>query len=131
MQDIFEKSGQGTGFARARRTHSPKRGGVQLLCFLGVKDMHIIKLLRMTVQGAYLRYTEGYNDLEGINVLDFSSIEDLEAHAGSRKEIDQILDNEDMQSVADWPCRPNISGTQNVLEESSPLTRGGSKVIQC
>lgn len=112
MQDRFEKIGQGRGFVKAHTGHSPKRGGVQLLRFLGVKDMHIMKWFGMTGQGAYLRYTEGYNDLEGITVPDFSSIDDLEAHARSRRELDQILDNEDSRRVADWLYCTETSGIE-------------------
>eukprot|EP00171_Calliarthron_tuberculosum_P003288 IDg3288t1 len=50
--------------------------------------------------GAYLRYTEGFNDLDGIMVPDFCSIGDLMAHADSRQELDKILDEEDITRIS-------------------------------
>ncbi len=68
-----------------------------------------MKWFSMTGKGEYLRYAEGYNDLAGITVPEFSSIDDLEAHARSRREIDQILYNKDIQSAADLFDGPNMS----------------------
>ncbi len=73
--------------------------------------MYIMKWFGMTGQGAFVRYTEGCNDLGGITVPDFSSVDDLEAHARSRRDLDEILHNEDIHSAADWLSFPNNSGT--------------------
>lgn len=56
----------------------------------------------MSGHKAYLRYTEGYNDLEGIMVPDFSSIEDLVRHTKANDELDGILEKESLLCVADW-----------------------------
>lgn len=106
MQERFEKIGLGSANARAHTGHSPKRGGVQLLRFLGVKDANIMSWFGMTGNNAYLRYTEGYNDLSGTTCPDFSGTAYLAAHAKSRKELDDILDAEDVQCISDWLSAP-------------------------
>lgn len=50
----------------------------------------------MTGDGAYVRYTERFNDLEGIMVPYSCSIADIVAHAYSSLEFDKILDEEDI-----------------------------------
>jgi len=73
-----------------------------LLRFLGIKDSYIMKWFGMTGEGAYLRYTEGCNDLEGNTVPDFNSIEALQAHAEAHSRLDEILNSEEENEAANW-----------------------------
>lgn len=93
----FIEIGIGSGTVRAHSGDSPKRGGVQLLRFLGCKDAYIMNWFGMTGQQAYLRYTKGFNDISGITVPDFASTDDLIAHAEGREVLNAILDSEEMQ----------------------------------
>lgn len=102
MQERFRDIGFGSGVLNAHTGHSPKRGGVQLLRFLGCKDTFIMKWFGMTGQIAYLRYTEGFNDARGTAVPDFASSSDLQAHAIALKDLEQVLESEDMNEVSDW-----------------------------
>eukprot|EP00171_Calliarthron_tuberculosum_P022808 IDg22808t1 len=51
---------------------------------------------------AYLRYTEGFNDLGGCAVPDFNSLEAFNAHSRAQMTLDEILDKEDLDDVEDW-----------------------------
>lgn len=64
----------GKNTAKARTGHSRKRGGVQMLRFLCVKDSYIMQWFDMFGDEAYLRYIESINNLQDVMVPDFCSI---------------------------------------------------------
>lgn len=102
MQGRFAEIGIGSGIARSHTGHSPKRGGVQILRFLGCKDLFIMNWFGMTGQTAYLRYTEGFNDAAGVPVPDFASSEAMLAHARARTSLEDSLQANEESQVRDW-----------------------------
>lgn len=102
MARRFVSLGIGQSIARTYTGHSGKRGGVQLLRFLGCKDIFIMNWFGMTGSGAYLRYTEAFNDLTGTAVPDFASIESLFAHARARQALDTADKEDSSHVISDW-----------------------------
>lgn len=102
VQGRFTEIGVGSSTVQAHTGHSLKRGGVQLLGFLGCKDLFIINWFGMTGQTAYLRYTEGYNDASGVRVPDFAFSEAMLAHARARYMVEDIMNLEEGNQVRDW-----------------------------
>ena len=94
----------GYGVRRAKRFtgHSAKRGGVQLMRFLGCTDLYIMNWFKMSGQKAYIRYTEGFNDLSGLNVPAFHSTEALQSHARAASKIEEIMEEVHLSDVEDW-----------------------------
>lgn len=114
LKDRLTEIGIGSGVVNTHSGHSPKRGGVQLLRYLGCKDHFIMKWFGMTGQAAYLRYTEGFNNAAGTPVPDFASTDDLIAHARGREALNTILDSEEANEVADWMQEYESSNKQEL-----------------
>lgn len=95
------------GIAPARANlctgHSLKRGSVQLLRTLGLKDLDIIRRIKMEGGRAYLRYAAAFNEFAPPPVPDFSCIEDMEAHMRECYRRRSMMGNaEQFDRIEEW-----------------------------
>ena len=102
MHQRFSTLGFGEAYSHAFTGHSAKRGGVQLLRFLGCKDQYIMHWFKMTGSFAYLRYIELCNHLGGNSVPDFSSFESMFSHLTAQNDLDKILELCELDDVEEW-----------------------------
>lgn len=82
--------------------HSLKRGGVQVMRSLGVKDLSIMKWFGMTGQSSYLRYTELCNAMAIEGVPDFCSSSYQPSHVRARADREQPFYDDPFESVVEW-----------------------------
>lgn len=81
--------------------HSLKRGCVQLLRTLGMKNEAIMRRIKMAGTNAYLRYTEAFNDSCPTQLPDFRNREAIESHVKGLYAKTDILGNEGMFDFLD------------------------------
>ena len=88
--------------------HSLKRGGVQLLRMLGLKDKSIMTWFGMTGEGAYLRYTEICNNTKILEPPDFASSTAQKEHSDARTSREKVIQEIHYTDVMDWLDSDNL-----------------------
>lgn len=103
MRKRLVSLGMATARANLFTGHSLKRGCVQLLRTLGLKDEDIMRRIKMEGGRAYLRYTEAFNDFAPPTVPDFCSMEDMEAHMQAcYRKRSLLADTERFDFIEEW-----------------------------
>ena len=92
MRERFSKLGLGTGVCSSHTVHSPKRGCMQLLRFLGCKGTYIMQWFHMTDLHAYLHYTELANVCGGTLSPDFTPTTAMKIHGSAQFILEKLLD---------------------------------------
>ena len=82
--------------------HSGRRGGVQLLRFLGVKDVCIMNWFGMKGGQSYIRYTDICSQNDDTPLPDFNSSDSLLAHANNTRNIQPISEIHSYVEVQEW-----------------------------
>lgn len=71
--------------------HSIKRGSVQLLRTLGLRDEYVMQKVQMVGARSYANYCEAYNDCKPDDLPRFSSVEQCLQHAAYIRQQKEIL----------------------------------------
>lgn len=94
--------------ARLFTGNSLKRGCVQLLRALGVKNEEVMRRIKMEGPRAYLRYTEAFNDSAPPPLPGFTSTEAPKAHMQSSYKRKGILENKGYRHTL-YYCIPDLN----------------------
>lgn len=97
----------GIGIASARAIlftgHSLKRGSVQLLRTLELKDEYVMRRIKMEGGPSYLRYIAAFNASGAPSIPDFASIEEMKSHMRECDRRKSVMGNaKQFELIADW-----------------------------
>ena len=79
--------------------HSARRGGIQLLRYLEVKDSCVMRCFGIKGEQAYLRYIELCNKGEELSVPDFCSGNSILSHAQASSKKFYIMERKSLVDV--------------------------------